>query len=190
MIWIRLWDITKRLQNKEKQKTEERKSKEIRKTDLSMDLTQKYNFVIQLLEMWAEDNWEKVVENLQINQFALKTALMMPIEEYVDIHQDWKIAAETYLNYSTYEELYGLFIAIEKKSTQVFSYLWEDKGTLWAEQHLIPVIESIIKNDWFDGMIQLFTYARTQEIFTSMYCTERRDLYGVLWGLAENMLSK
>lgn len=181
---------SKKNKKSKKQKSEESKSKESLKPELVKEGIKSSNLVIQLLEMLREDNSELVIENLKINMFALKTALMMPIEEYIDIHQDWKVSAQTYLNYTPFEELYGLMITIEKKNMKVFNFLWEERGTLWAEQHLIPVIEWIIKNDWHEGMSQFFIYERTQEIFTSMYCTERRDLYGVFWELAENMLSK
>lgn len=84
-----------------------------------------------MLDKLSYTNTDTVVENLKINMYALKTALLMPIEEFVDRNPDCKIEVETYLKYSPQEELYGLFLVIEKKNTLVFSYLWEDRGTLW-----------------------------------------------------------
>lgn len=55
---------------------------------------------------------------------------------------------------------------------------------------MVPVIEAIISNNWAEGLHQLFAYERTSEIFTSMYCTERKALYEKLNEIAENLLTK
>lgn len=114
----------------------------------------------------------------------------MPIEEYVDLHPDCKIVPETYLNYEAEEELYGVFLVIQSKNIEVFKFLWEDRGTLWSEKHLLPVIQHLISNEWLSGLQKFFGYHRTREIFLTMYCNERRTFYEGLSEIAENLLKK
>ena len=170
--------------------SEESKRRESVKSILQSYTFNDYNPILQMLYKLADDNSTKIRENLRLNQYSLKTALMMPIDEYVDIHPDCKINWETYTKYTTHEELYGLMIVIKKRNSLVFSFLWDNKGSIWWVKHLLPIVECIIRNEWYDGLTQLFIYKRTQEIFTSMYWKERRQFYEKLCTIAESLLNK
>lgn len=84
-----------------------------------------------MLSRVTDENASTVISNLEKNNYALKNALMMPIEEYVEQHPDASPTLETLNEYGAKEELFGLFIAIGRRNKDVFKYLWEEQGTLW-----------------------------------------------------------
>jgi len=160
------------------------------KSNLSKEGLESLNSVLSMLEKLTDENSDKVIMNLKVNVYALKTALMTPIDIFVENHSDHKCELATYLKYTEYDELFGLFLVIKNKNTKVFKFLWEERGTLWSEKHLLPVVEEIVKYDWDVGLKEFFNYDRTHEIFTSMYCNERRNFYEKLSLIADNLLSK
>lgn len=136
---------------------------------MSKESYNNHNEILKMLDRATPENEDKIISNLNKNQYSLKTALLMPIEEYAERNDSTKITVDVFLKYGPEEELYGLFIVIKRRSLKIFNYLWESRGTLWHEKHLIFVIREIADTAWPEGMTMLFKSTRTQEIFTSMY---------------------
>ena len=89
------------------------------KSNLSKDTTYSYrNPVLNLLDKVNNLNVEQVIKNLKVNVYALKTALMYPIDLYIENHSDTEIGPETYLRYSNYDECFGLFLVIKNKNSK------------------------------------------------------------------------
>lgn len=170
--------------------SEESKRRESVKSLVSKASLFEYNPILKMLDGLTEQNCSQVKENLKLNAYCLKTALMMPIDEFVDINPELTICCEAVKKYTAYEELYGLMIVIEKRNVTVFHYLWESRGSLWSEKHLLHVIEYLLRTEWNEGINQLFLCKRTQEIFTAMYTAERRNLYDKLCMIADELLCK
>jgi hypothetical protein len=102
------------------------------KSNISKDTIVSFsNPILNLLEKANNVNVDKVIKNLKVNVYALKTALMCPIDIYVDNNEDCTVSPETYLKYSDYDECFGLFLVIKNQNSKAFKYLWEERGTLW-----------------------------------------------------------
>lgn len=101
----------------------------------------------------------------------------MPMEEFVERNEEKEFSVTTYLDYTAEEELYGVFLAIDTKVWKIFRYLWEDKGALWSEKHLFPIIKHMVDTNWDYGILNLFKLNRTKEMFIAMYCNERKAFY-------------
>lgn len=115
---------------------------------MSIESYNSHNSILKLIDQADNLNVNKIIANLEKNQYSLKTALMMPMEEFIDRNQEKEFSISTYLEYTTEEELYGLFAVIDTKVWKLFKYIWEEKGALWNEKHLIPVINHIIEAEW------------------------------------------
>jgi len=115
---------------------------------LSTDLKQReHNYVIKLLEQANKDNEDEIIEELDIDRNSLKTALLMPPEQFIQ-QNPGEITLNIYEKYGPNEDLYGLFLII-KKSIALFDYLWDENGILWTEDHLFPLLNELIKQQWF-----------------------------------------
>lgn len=68
--------------------SEESKRRESAKSLVSKPALFDFNPILKMLDSLTEENSSQVKENMKINAYSLKTALMMPIEEYVDIHPE------------------------------------------------------------------------------------------------------
>ena len=68
--------------------SEESKRRESVKSLVSKPALFDFNPILKMLDSLTEENSSQVKENMKINAYSLKTALMMPIEEYVDIHPE------------------------------------------------------------------------------------------------------
>jgi hypothetical protein len=167
--------------------SEESKRNSLR-SNVSKESYINHNEILKMLDRATSQYEDAIISNLTANQYSLKTALMMPIEEYADRNNLSKVTVDIFLKYSPEEELYGLFIVIKRRSLKIFNYLWEDRGTLWHEKHLVFVIKELADSTWAEGMTMLFKSTRTQEIFTSMYCNERKALYEDMYDVAEDLL--
>ncbi|CAI2379351.1 unnamed protein product [Moneuplotes crassus] len=150
----------------------------------------KSNSIIQLIEKANSENYEAVIDNLNKNQYSLKTGLMIPMEEFVRRNPEKEHRAATYLDYSAEDELYGVFKALETKQWKLFKYVFEKKGSIWNEKHLIPIIKYLIDIDWDEGLYELFKLNRTKEMYLSMYCNERKLFYDALKDICEDLVNE
>jgi hypothetical protein len=148
------------------------------------------NPILKLIDKVTEDNVMQVIKNIDLNQYSLKTALMIPIDEYADRNPDKEDMLEAYIDYTAEDELFGVSMAIDSKVWKMFKYLWEDKGALWGEKHLIPVVEVMAENLWDIGIYNLFKCTRTKEIFTAMSCNERKAFYNKIKKIGEGLIKK
>lgn len=160
------------------------------RSNISKETYAFHNEILKMLDRITDESEDTIIENLKMNQYALKTALMMPIEEYVERNPESKVSVETYLKYGADEELYGLYLVIKSKSMKIFKYLWEERGTLWAEKHIFLVVQAMAVNLWAEGVTVFFALERTREIFISMYCNERKSMFDGFSIIAEELLEK
>lgn len=135
------------------------------------------NEILKLLRNCEKSKGATEIEFMKKNIFCLKTALMMPIQEFVELYPKYSIQMSTYLKYSVYEELYGLLLVIRKKNMPIFRFLWNDCGVLWGEDHFLPVLDELIDVCWCKGILQLFASERAQDIFYSLSYEDKRALY-------------
>lgn len=114
---------------------------------------------------------------LEDHHYALKTALMLPLEEYVKRNDIKKQELSLYGRYSPSEEIFGLLQIIKHKNMEIFEHLWETCGGLWNEDHLIPVISEMIRAGWCKGLKKLFSLERTAEIYEAMTTNQKKYFY-------------
>lgn len=138
------------------------------------------NEVISALMNCRDEDYAAVIQVLKNNQHALKTALLTPNKEFVVKNPKVKPDLSSYSKYSPTDELYGLFCVVKHKKMEVFEYLWEKCGMLWNEQHVIPLINEMIRAGWCKGIKKLFSLKRTQEIFESLGTHQKRSFYGCI----------
>lgn len=146
------------------------------------------NPILKLIDKVTEENVAQVIKNIDLNQYSLKTALMTPVDEYIERNPIKEVNSEVYIDYSAEDELFGVFLAIDSKVWKIFKYLWEDKGAIWGEKHLFPIVEHMTENLWDIGIYNLFKCTRTKEIFTAMYCNERKTFYDKIKVIGENLI--
>eukprot|EP00344_Euplotes_crassus_P008114 CAMPEP_0196998688 /NCGR_PEP_ID=MMETSP1380-20130617/4023_1 /TAXON_ID=5936 /ORGANISM="Euplotes crassus, Strain CT5" /LENGTH=347 /DNA_ID=CAMNT_0042415353 /DNA_START=14 /DNA_END=1057 /DNA_ORIENTATION=- len=148
-----------------------------------------HNAILKLIEKTDSDNYETVIKNLDKNQYSLKTALMMPLEEYIEQNQSKETGVAVYQEYTPTEELYGIFLAIDTREWKIFRYLFEKRGSIWNEKHLIPIIRHMVDTEWEDGIYSLFKLNRTKEMYLSMYSNERKAFYDTMEEILEDLVS-
>jgi len=139
------------------------------RSNISRESYDNHNDILRMLDRITPEQEQKILKNINLNQYSLKTALLMPAEEYVERNSKKKVGPEIYTKYGADEELYGMYLVIKRRSIKIFKYLWEERGTLWSENHIKYVLRSMAHFSWYEGIQFLFKSSRTQEIYTSMY---------------------
>mmetsp|Transcript_16231 Transcript_16231/g.15953 ORF Transcript_16231/g.15953 Transcript_16231/m.15953 type:complete len:164 (+) Transcript_16231:595-1086(+) len=114
---------------------------------------------------------------------------MMPLEEYIEQNQSKETGVAVYQEYTPTEELYGIFLAIDTREWKIFRYLFEKRGSIWNEKHLIPIIRHMVDTEWEDGIYSLFKLNRTKEMYLSMYSNERKAFYDTMEEILEDLVS-
>jgi hypothetical protein len=109
-----------------------------------------------MIDRATEENEGRIVKNFDLNQYSLKTALLMPVDEYMEQHNIKEVGLDIYEKYGPDEELYGIYLAIKRQSWKIFKYLWENKGALWHDKHLFLVIQCMVETRWELGTVNLF----------------------------------
>jgi len=133
-----------------------------------------YNEILELLRNSDKTKTAKCLRYLQEHQTWVKTALMMPIEEFAGVSPKNKIEMKSYLNYSPSEELYGLFLVIKNKNLKIFNHLWNELGFLWWHTHIIPLLKNLVHENWSKGIYRLFLSERVHEIFYAFDFNEKK----------------
>lgn len=126
------------------------------------------NEIIQMLKTCDKSKTRECLTKLKDHLYALKTALMIPIHEFIDKYPKNKVEMATYLNYSPTDELYGLFLVVKNKNLKLLEFLWEECGTLWSSAHFVPLVKELIQSKWPKGISKVLLSERAQEIFVSL----------------------
>jgi hypothetical protein len=147
--------------------------------NLSKKASGEYNEILDALKRWKHGSSSEVISLLKDNRYALKTALIAPVEN----------ADQLNYKYSIEEELFGLLLVVTNKNIEIFEYLWDSCGAIWNDNHLIPLISEMVGVGWCKGIKKLFGLKRTQEMFFSMNPREKKYFYEDLADICECNLS-
>jgi len=148
------------------------------------------NEIIQMLKTCDKSKTKECLAKLRNHLYALKSALMTPIHEFVDKYPKNKVEMSTYLNYSPTDELYGLFLVVKNKNLKLLEFLWEECGTLWSAAHFVPLVRKLVNERWTKGISKVLLSERAQEIFVSLDFYEKKLMFEALDDICSGLSGK
>ena len=122
---------------------------------------------------------EVVSYMLSSKKLNLITALMNPEVKEKEIDENGNI------DYEHIDSLFGFNIAIANKNAKMLETLWEGSKDILTDTDLIEVIDSLIDNEFHEGIYTILESKFTHEIFLTLKFEKRQVL---LNSLAEKAL--
>ena len=127
---------------------------------------------------------DEVLNYMVTHSKVLKQALYMPISMFLEKNPNVRCEAdvesvegkiELYLNYEAEDQIYGLKQLIEMKDKEIFTLIWESE--IMDERHFFIALNWIFDANWVEGIEYLINNERSQELYTSLYPSERVYFY-------------
>lgn len=143
--------------------------------------------LLTLLKKVTKSNQFATIDAIEAMKTSLKTALMMPPDEFDKNSNSSSQVMDVYQQYTAKEDLYGVFLIINK-SQELFEYLWDEQGMIWSQSHLFPMLNELISKSWIKGIQSFFQADKTKTLYTSYYPQERREFYKSISSICSDLL--